>query len=377
MADTKDVNNKIQIHIVSSVKGGCGKTAFSLFKALEMANKERNDHPDSRRAGVIWIDADFNGTASRALFYGKNEAEFEVLHSDYTIRKLQEEFPSLFAASPLPTKNRLCFDSKYVPYTINDYLREDISGLEKMIVHGYVFGEQRMGIGSNAARSGCINGVIDFIFSSGVVSDKQLFNYGSGLPTIEVGRFTYLMRAMLLRICEMGRTKTKAAGNRFDTLSNYKHIIIDMPPGDDAYSSALLDMIRKLAGEKNHAIEIHLYTLTTSDRGHMYAVQQSLKDTCERLRSYKHEERIYAVLSEVRTEEFGFDSDMVTDPDQVSKALAQYTAPIIGCKEEIQKTFSAEMKNIDILFCKFQKEYYQFCRNLDEREFTYSITEVS
>lgn len=377
MANTINVDDKIQIHVVSSVKGGCGKTALSLFKALEMAGKERNVHPDSRRAGVIWIDADFNGTASKTLFYGKNEAEFKVLHSDHTIEKLQEEFPTLFEEPLLPTKNKLCFNSRYVPYTINDYLKEDISGLEKMIVHGYVFGEQRMGSGSHATRSGCINGVIDFIFSSGAVSDKKLFNYGSGLPTIEVGRFTYLMRAMLLRLCELGRTKTRAAGVYSDALSNYKHIIIDMPPGDDAYSSALLDMIRRLAGEKDYGIEMHLYTLTTSDRGHMYAVQQSLRDTCERLRAYKHKEQIHAVLSEVRKEEFGFDSAIITDQDLLSKDLALYTAPIIECKEEIQRQFSTEKTNMDILFCKFQQEYYQFCRNIDQKEFAYSIIEVS
>ena len=46
---TKSTNDKIQIHIVSSVKGGCGKTAFSLFKALEVALELRDKNLEKFR----------------------------------------------------------------------------------------------------------------------------------------------------------------------------------------------------------------------------------------------------------------------------------------------------------------------------------------
>lgn len=32
--------SKVRFHVVYSVKGGCGKTAFSLFKAMELAAAE-------------------------------------------------------------------------------------------------------------------------------------------------------------------------------------------------------------------------------------------------------------------------------------------------------------------------------------------------
>lgn len=89
---TKD---KITIHIVNSVKGGCGKTAFSLFKAMELAKKDRIDyfnavtredrdeinHLERRKnAPVIWMDADFKGTATKVLFYGENEQAFKLIN---------------------------------------------------------------------------------------------------------------------------------------------------------------------------------------------------------------------------------------------------------------------------------------------------------
>lgn len=363
---TKSTNDKIQIHIVSSVKGGCGKTAFSLFKALEVALELRDKNLENRRSEVLWIDADFKGTASRTLFYGKDEKEFTTIHGKSTIEKLMNDFPSLFAERPLATWNSLCYDGEYVPYTINDYLCEEIQGLDKMIVHGYVYGEQKTEggpAGATVTGQGCINGMVDFIFSSGRMADKRVFNYGSGLPTIEIGRFTYLMRAMMQRICEKGKTATKAAEEKNDGVSDYKHIVIDMPPGDDAYSSALMRTIREFAQERKDEIEIHLYVLTTGDRGHMDAMLKSVWDTCEKLRKYKYKEKIHIVLSEIRTGEF---DSMDTCKDQIK----QY-------QSEINREFVNDNIKIDVSLCKYQEEYYKFCRVIDQERFAYEIQEVN
>lgn len=366
-------NDKMQIHIVSSVKGGCGKTAFSLFKSLKVASEMRKRNLSNKRAEVLWIDADFRGTASRTLFYSKDEEQFKLMHSRNTIDKLEEKNPSLFDESPLFTQNILCYGKEFVPYTINDYLREDIQGLEKMIVHGYAYNEQKVGggpAGDEADIKECINGMVDFIFSSGAAADKRLFNYGSGLlPTIEIGRFTYLMRTMLMRVCEKGKTKTKAAGEKNDRELNYKHIVIDMPPGDDAYSNALLETIRELAQKRKEdkdEIEIHLYVLTTSDRGHMDATLESVQDTCERLLRHKHEENIHIIQSEIRSGEF--------DPgNEFQNQIDEYLDKINRFRDTIHKRFPGENINIDLSVCKFQKEYYAFCRDIVRGGFTYSI----
>lgn len=389
MSDT-NAELKIQVHIVSSVKGGCGKTAFSIFKALQLANEIRAKNLANRNAGVLWLDADFNGTASKKLFYGVDKKEFL---GKPTIDKLLQRFPHLYDTELINTENMLCFNSEFVPHTINDYLREDIRSIKKMTVHGYAFGEQEPGNGQESVSEstseqgkGCINAIVDFIFSSGKGSDKKMFNFGNGLPTIEIGRFTYLMRALLLKLCELGKTGTEALNEEM-VVPRYEHIVIDMPPGDDAYASALLETIRKLAEEKEKdkdekvKLEIHLYLLTTSDRGHMYAVQQNMRAICDDLRSGQHHETIYTVLNEVREEEFKSGSPTTTSGanyESCVNMIASCQRDILQEQMNINKTQKAGDMNITLktLFCEFQKEYYQSCRDIDIRKFSYKITEV-
>lgn len=374
MADTKEEKEKVQIHIVSSVKGGCGKTAFSLFKAMEIASKARENDEEknnllNRMADVIWIDADFMGTASKVLFYAKDEVAFRSAYQGHTIEILEKNDQELFKRGALASANKLCFDSKYVPYTINDYLQENIHTLSSMVIHGYVLGNNNQD-GNWSEGSNTINGLIDFIFASGAKESKNLYDYRNQLPAIAIGRFTYLMRMLLSRICAIGRTKTKAAGEKKDVQFHYKHIVIDMPPGDDVYANALLEIIYELVQESN--IELHLYNLTTSDRGHIYAAQERLKDICAKRRSRgtKYHEKIHAVFSEIRKGEFITCEGETVDRTMYDKCWGEINV----CIGEIQEKFSIQ-EDTDILFCPFQMEYYEFCRGMGKGEFRYEIKE--
>lgn len=360
--NTKDI---ITIHVINSVKGGCGKTAFSLFKALELAaGKEDNSSgSNTEEASVIWIDADFTGTASRVLFYGKDESSFRTING-MPIEKLKEEVPGVFGAPSYSDRNQLSFGKKYVRYTINDYLKENIHGYEKMIIHGYAFYKEKMEPADESADgnkfSYGINGAIDFIFSSPDMENKRLFNYGEYIPTVEIGRFTYLMKALMTNLIEIGRTSTKTS-EQSKRISGYKHVVIDMPPGDDAYSGALLYMLRQLAEErteaKDYGIEICLYTLATSDRGHKYALAESLRDVLKIRKRYKHKETVYAVLGEIRNGEFD-------------------TSALDGYKKQIEEIDKEEEEKIQIILCKYQQNYYENCRGMDDlqmKEFAYKL----
>ncbi|MCI8967815.1 MAG: hypothetical protein HFH75_09555 [Lachnospiraceae bacterium] len=363
---TKD---KITIHIVNSVKGGCGKTAFSLFKAMELAKKDRIDyfnavtredrdeinHLERRKnAPVIWMDADFKGTATKVLFYGENEQAFKLINQ-MTIDKLEKEAPDIFDAPFLGMQDKLCFKEKYVRYTLNDYLQEKIREYEKMIVNGYAYfrseGDSDQE-GNEAIRR--IDGVIDFIFSSPNIDDKKAFNHGEHTPSIEIGRFTSLMEVLITELVEIGRTDTKAVGES-DKKYHYKHIVIDMPPGDDAYSNALLHMLRQLAKRRKDEIEIALYTLTTSDRGHIYAMKECLKDTLQKVKNCEHKETVYAVLGEIRENEFDNLENCIKEIDEIDNE-----------------------KDIHTILCTYQQEYYENCRNvgLMMQDFGYRLEEV-
>ncbi len=364
----KDKKEKIQIYVVNSVKGGCGKTAFSIFKAMELAKEEReedkNKKPEEIKPSVIWLDADFKGSATKALLYGQNKEDFNGMNKDNTIeakkKKEKERDPgaNLYEAAVNNVANRLCFHENYVRYTLNDYLREKITQIDKMIIAGYVYGEyeQENYELNTKERVGCINGLIDFIFASSSIQDKKIFNYGSGSSAVEIGRFTYRMRTLLSKLFQMGSTRTKAGVGANDKVYGYKHIVVDMPPGDDVYSNALLQVIRQLAAEQeDYEIEIHNYLMTTNDRGHRFAMLESMQDTHAYLEKCKRKETTYVVLSEVREKEFDNQKPCM---DQIAKQNNE--------------------NETKVLINKFQEQYYKFCRDIPDGNYTfqYEINEV-
>lgn len=330
-SNTKD-EKKIQVHVVSSVKGGCGKTAFSLFKALDLAYDERNSDKENRYASVVWIDADFRGTASKVLFYGKNEEDFQMMYVDKNIEKILQEKPDIFDAT-ISKNNLLAFSKEYVKYTINDYLCERIQETDKMLARGYAC--------QLSKEPKSINGIIDFIFSSPQEEDKKIFGYGTGIPTVEIGRFTHRMDKLLYRLAETGKMKTRAEGSEQDRVHRYRHIVIDMPPGDDAYSEALRTVVLRLAKERDKEIDLHSYFVSTNDRGHLYALYDKLKDVLHRKLGIQEE--LYAILNELHENEF-----------------AETGNSYKNAKQEIEAV--DKEGRVQISVNPFNQAYYDFCR---------------
>lgn len=378
--DTNDKKQEpLQIHIVSSVKGGCGKTAFSLFKAMEIALEERKRIVEEKvidkhipKSPVLLIDADFKGTGSKVLFYGKDKDEFQGINKGCSLGELEAEAVKLSTSiheepadiyekpAENPT-NLIRFSSDYVSYTINDYLRGDIRELERMIVHAHMYTKKEYAGSETVDESKVaqINGFLDFIFSSPNVGDKKIFQYGGSLPTVEIGQFTHYMQRILMEIYEMGSMNTKAEKGEINVRADfgYKHIVLDMSPGDDAYSEALLNMIYRwnesLGKDK---VKINYYLLTTSDRGHRDTVVRAVSDVKDRLRNFSFGEdvNVSVVLSEIREKEFEDSS--------------------------VQQSIVYDLKNeAKILKFFYQPEYYYFCRNGLGRqiEFVHKTEEVN
>ena len=117
MEDTKE--KVLKVHIVHSVKGGSGKTAFSLFKAMTLANGKKEKYAD--KASVLYLDADFKGTAVKTLIYGKDATEFRSINRDGDCLK-RTQGHILLKDTPRP-QARLAFFKEYQDKTLNDYLK--------------------------------------------------------------------------------------------------------------------------------------------------------------------------------------------------------------------------------------------------------------
>ena len=340
-----DKEKDLTIHVAGSVKGGCGKTAFSLFKTIELAaaarknqleeSQKNNMHPFSK---VIWIDADMRGTSSRDLFYSDNEEVFSKYKNILRIIS-KDQYKKVLGELPRYTLNKLYFEGNLNPYTLNDFLNNDINQIDRMIVKGVFIEEDENK--ERLERDIWINGFGDFIFASSDPKQKARYNYGVDAVSVEVGRYSERMEVLLKSLIEKRDSRTlldiQNEKDRYDDWFGYNDIVIDMPPGDDAYASALMEAIIRIA-EKNPKVKVAVYTLTTSDRGHISSMYGRLQQISER--KYRNKRFIsYAVLSEIHDQEFSEETRSSIINRIRSKKLAD-----------------------GVLYSVFQRNYYDFCR---------------
>ena len=77
--------DKTKIHIVHSVKGGCGKTTFSLFKSIRLSTEYVDEGLGrDQKNRVLYIDCDFRGSALKVYLFGPdlNPKFLEHINSD-------------------------------------------------------------------------------------------------------------------------------------------------------------------------------------------------------------------------------------------------------------------------------------------------------
>lgn len=323
-------------HVVHSIKGGCGKTAFSLFKSLELAAKavEQGTAMDDK-ASVLLLDADFKGTGLQVLVYYKSETE---LHGNGDIRlgQLADEIDSLGINRG---KNYFLFREKYQPNSLNDFLLGRCSTLSEIVTEsGVVASKAGTGI-DKVEHVTAFNGYLDFVFCSPDLKERQAFGYwGKTQPALSVGRFRVKMKALLREI--YARTQ-------------YQDIVIDMPAGYDEYSDVLLELLREFCSDRKES-QIYYYAVSTADKSHLDAMEEDVLNALIADPVYGHYDKVYVIFSEICEGEF----EGVTAQKFIDK---------IDCDKRNKITF---VKNI------FQKEYYDFCREKSMENFSYELEQI-
>lgn len=338
MGDTKD--KKLRVHIVHSVKGGSGKTAFSLFKAMTIANYENDRFAD--KANVLYMDADFKGTAIKTLIYGKNESEFRSLNGEGDYIKAKNR-RTLFEGIQSP-KASLTFFRQYQDNTLNDYLKGYVTNICDILVNGGILGQTLKDGETQLKEDGSeerLEARLDFIFSSPNIEKKKWFQYGGNersTPEINLGLCISKMKKLLEQILEC----------------KYQDLVIDMPPGNDEYSNALLDIISEWAQKKK--VEVYFYAITTNDLTHINAEYEKFLDVMANSSENKHFERYIMIYNELRENEF-------------SSAKLEIQRKAL---DEILKNTTNRNK-IYYVKCKYREDYYKFCREAEQKNFEYRL----
>lgn len=358
----KEERNEVNVHIIHSMKGGCGKSTCALFKALQVAQSKGIK---GRKVRVLLLDADFKGSAmTEILFHRRNlsgEAENTSDHRKQArqLHELEEKFKgSIIQGTGM--KHQLAIPDNFDKYiTVSDYLKDSSRlSISDIICHSCSYepaekdqlstgGEDSQDKSSSSEQVYAINGYIDFILSSADSERKDWFRHTQG--KIAAGVYSYRMDALLRRLIIRGVVNDEEIGD-------YSDIVIDMPPGYDEYSDILLELLRRMA-EENAKLKLHYYAVTTADIGHKYLTQGCLKKVIGAHTRYKPFSSVNLILSDVSSADF---------PDLTDKNKEIYRSWLEGNVNPNGKVY----RN------RYSTSYHAFCREEGIGEFTQDITKV-
>lgn len=325
MGDTKA--EKVTFHVVHSVKGGSGKTTFSLLKGIDLAK-----YNDECTRKVLYLDADFKGTAIKTLLYGKDKSTFSSMHEENHLNKYIAK-----RAKTGHLKGGFVFDELYVEETLNDYLVETKVTINNILVQGGFLGTKERELVEEE-----LIGELDFIFSSPKGEQKSLFMHdleGMENPGLALGLYTKRMRKLLKEVIASG----------------YTDIVIDMLPGEDDYSHELLKLLNELNKKDN--ISIFFYAITTNDLTHIDAEFEELACKLRKKSKWLPYEKYIVVFNKLRENEFS------GGIDRHCKKL----------KMELQEKKCTYLERVYSTMCEYQKSYYEFCREWEQKDFGYSL----
>lgn len=340
-----DEKAHVHFHIVHSVKGGCGKTAFSLFWALSKANNSKIDGSGGswhNKARVLFIDADFKGTSLKYLLYDSAEAAHYPTKEEIEIQLVDlggsKSFNQFAFAKKKEEVDCIC---------LNDLLSGEYrSQVSDLIVESIVYEIPE------EYKYVTLNGRVDFIFSSSKAEDKNIFRYSDNVLNgqmiqLSEGRFANNMKMILNWVLRKGRGKSGEG--------QYTDIVIDMPPGYDSYSELLLREM-KMIKKAHKNVDICYYLATTNDRGHLYAMKECLRNTMQ----MEQKEPVYTSIDVVLC----------------CTAPADFENHEVVVDDLLKELWWSHEKN-NIYLSEYAQDYRDFCRNINKCEFGYTIRKLA
>lgn len=288
----------MEYYIVDSVKGGCGKTALAICKALELANA--ND-----KNKVCFIDMDLLGTSIEEYLK-------ITLCSDLKPRLhyLSEMFSDKYAI-----RREKCIRKLMFTKTNFQLLKTELS---KDALEDEDLKKDYIKIGSN--------------FSSPLEKHKKLFK--PNVTTHYTNHIDYDFFARKLEIL-------------FEELENggYTHIVIDMPPNSDPYTDSVFDLLLN----KEKLNKVHLLLISTYDRSHIKANLEWFNDkTVSSDHNWICFDKISIILNDNRGVFTDNESDLVLAHAQTNTMIESY------------KEINALYNNIDILDVAYDGELSKY-----------------
>lgn len=302
----KESEAQVVYNIIDSVKGGCGKTSFSLMLALAIQrqyqeeNKKTQEIINETAVHACLMDMDIQGTSLEYLLLGLDGRDERKTH----------------------------------------YLNEIISqsgGENKSYVRPIKWGMKNSG---NEIAEETLQ--LDAVFSSPNQNDKDRYK--------AVSSQNYSPEVMYSTF-RAGLTHFLKEDLKAQRPYNYDHIIFDMPPNSDGYSDAVYDCLfhnkYKVTSKKSRR---NLFIMQTLDIGHRFAAREYFKKLMSSNDKSCNADGIFFVYSNISLNS--------------QKSIENIKHAVIETKVSIEKMEGLNDSIKDRIYfvgVRFIEEYYELC----------------
>lgn len=279
---------EIHFHIMHSMKGGCGKSTCSLFKALQLA-KENVTGP----ARVLLLDADFRGSAWQPLLF----RDGTVAMSETYTKVMDMLGKRSGAASPgKGSKHTIAVPDKYREEDNLSCFVQDIDfPLADLVQKSFSYAREEDPLDPSGYA---MNGYLDFILAGTKSKDKAGFFHQNHQGKIAPGIYINRLERLLNFILCFNATMPPDNDRKRKPIGQYRDVVIDMPPGYDEYSDIILNLLRKsVIAMKKNKIMLHYYQVTTEDIGHMALALENIREMVKIKTEYKEFDTVNAILN--------------------------------------------------------------------------------
>lgn len=316
-------------NIVDSVKGGCGKTTFSIMLSLIADGLNVADRGMKETRSCL-IDMDIQGSALMYQLFGKTY--FDIEEKEKKFKCLNDRIMQFddFNEANIKYIHRFEFKNK-ISEGIDDKPREiDI---------------ENRGDGVIISDKACF----DVVCCDSRQEKKNKFRSMSNQNySPEILYSTFRMGLINMLSTLEGQTEY-----------SHKYIIFDMPPNADGYSDAVYDaMLKSDYSVMRKGMDVcNLFLVQTMDMGQRAATLEYFKSFIEK-ENFQKIHRIFFVFNDMF---FSFEKG----EEKISKDLfADAVAQVKGlCAKS---SFSDEIKKkIYFLSIKFNKDYCRMCSQQD------------
>ena len=260
-ATSKD-NHDLEYIIVTSVKGGCGKSSVSLRTAIELLEE------DPKR-NVIIIDMDILGTCLERFVDGKIKGDGS-LQSENDIAMVDSGL--LNGSIYLVCQSEKHEDKQKRYFT--DLVIQDYAKLKDTVVwRDYAVKRKDAsandGNGENVSSDVTVeekNAVIvsenlHIVFSSPEQAVKNMFqpkNASGYRSVVSIRYYKEVLRSFVQKLND-------------NSIQKFTHVIFDMPPNSDPYSECIYDILQKDEKVKKKKAGLELRVVSTYDVAHIQA----------------------------------------------------------------------------------------------------------